>query len=149
MPVLAAVGYVALDRFHGGQTALGALEPGKRQALFIAIGTTTGALLGFAIAGMTIVLTVGQGPRIAWLTSKSRFRQEVRFLFVSAIWGLAVATIAFLTLIATDTGQRLGLGWGALAIGSAALALDRLHRLVSFLSMLMKVSLADADDKSD
>lgn len=120
---------------------------GPRQALFAAAAATTGALLGFAITGVTVLLTVGQGPRMAWLKSKELFRREVRFLFFSAIVGLAISTMAFLALIAIGTEKHLSLACALLATGATAIAIDRLWQLVVSLNRLMAVALKDADNK--
>jgi hypothetical protein len=102
--------------------------------------------LGFAITGVTILLTVGEGPRMSWLKSKEVFRRDVRFIFFSAIVGMAVATLAFLVLIAVATDDGFAFAWGVVAAAAAALTVDRLWRLISFLSALMGVALRDADD---
>lgn len=107
---------------------------------------TTGALLGFAITGVTVMLTVGEGPRMSWLKSKKTFRRDVRFVFFSAITGMAVATLAFLVLIAVATDDGFAFAWGVVAAAAAALTVDRLCRLITFLSGLMGVALRDADN---
>jgi len=129
-----------------GGSPLARVDGDTREALFSAIGTTAGSLLGFAIAGVTILLSVGQGPRMKWLKSKKSFRREVRFLFFSAIAGLALSSVVFFTLIAVGTGPRFQTGLGVVAAAAAALALDRLWRLTRFLNGLMRVALKDADN---
>jgi hypothetical protein len=147
VPVTAVFSYAVVDWIHEGDTLLATVEDGARQALFAAAAATTGALLGFAITGVTVLLTVGQGPRMAWLKSKELFRYEVRFLFFSAIVGLAISTVVFLVLIAVGSEKRLSLVCALLAIGATAIAVDRLWRLVGFLNKLMAVALKDADNK--
>jgi len=143
--VIAAAAYIAIDKLHSRASLLATLDPGTRQALFVSLAATTGALLGFAITGVTILLTVGQGPRMTWLKGKAVFRREVRFVFFSAIVGLAAATFAFLTLIAVATATRFPLLWGIVAAAAAAVTVDRVARLIGFLNALMRVALADAE----
>lgn len=93
------------------------------------------------------MLTVGQGPRMDWLRGKAVFRREVRFVFFSAIVGLALSTFAFLVLIAVATEEgSFPLAWGLAATAATAMTVDRLWRLISFLNALMRVALADTDD---
>ena len=146
VPALFAAAYAAADLIDDGNSLLATLRPGVRQALFVSAAATTGALLGFAITGVTILLTVGEGPRMSWLKSKAVFRRDVRFIFFSAIIGMALSTLAFLVLIAVATDDGFACAWGVVAAAAAALTVDRLWRLISFLSALMGVALRDADD---
>jgi len=145
VPALAAVAYVVVDKLDSGNSLLGALDAGARRALFASAAATTGALLGFPITGVTILLTVGQGPRMMWLRGKALFRRDVRFVFFSAIVGLATSTFAFLMLIAVATERHFPLSWGLVAAAATALTMDRLWRLISFLDALMRVALVDAE----
>lgn len=146
VPALVAAAYVVIDTIDSGDSLLATLDPGVRQALFVSAAATTGALLGFAITGVTIMLTVGQGPRMSWLKSKELFRRDVRFVFFSAIVGLAASTFAFLVLIAVATDGCFPIAWGVVAAAATALTVDRLWRLISFLNALMGVALRDADN---
>jgi hypothetical protein len=146
VPLLAAGVYALLDCVHDGDSLLGSLDKGVRQALFISAAATTGALLGFAITGVTILMAVGRGPRMVWLTGEAVFRHGVQFVFHTAIVGLSVSTLTFLTLIAVGSNDGFPLGWGMVAAAASALAIDRLWRLVSFLNKLMPIALKDATD---
>jgi hypothetical protein len=148
VPAIGVAVYLIADKVDGGSSVLASLSAGTRRALFISISATTGALLGFAITGVTILLTVGRGPRIAWLKGHSEFRQETRFLFFSTILALGLATITFLVLIAVGSGKDFKEIWGLIAAALVFLVLDRLWRLVIFLNKLMRVALEDADADS-
>lgn len=121
---------------------------GTRESLFVSLSATAGALLGFAITGLTVLLTLGSGPRMDWLKSKPNFREEVRRLFITAIASLGVATVVFLFLliVATDKGG-LWVGWGCLTAALVALIVERVWRLVAFFNKLMPLALKDSEGK--
>lgn len=146
MPIIAVAAYALLDCWHDGKTLLASLDKDVRQALFISAGAATGALLGFAITGVTILMALGRGPRMEWLTEQPEFRYDVPFVFYSAIVGLSVATLAFLTLIAVGSDDGFPLAWALVATAASALAIDRLWRLVSLLNKLTRIALQDAED---
>jgi hypothetical protein len=146
VPLIAAGCYALLDCWHDGVSLLASLDRGVRQALFISAGAATGALLGFAITGVTILMALGRGPRMTWLTEQDEFRYGVPFVFHSAIVGLSISTLAFLTLIAVGSEDSFSLVWGMVAAAVAALSIDRLWRLVSLLNKLTRVALQDSDD---
>ena len=146
VPLLAVAGYALLDCLLGGDSLLASLDKGVRQALFISAAATTGALLGFAITGVTILMSVGRGPRMVWLTGEEMFRHGVQFVFHTAIVGLSISTLMFLVLIAVGSGDDFPLVWGLVAAAISALAIDRLWRLVTFLNKLMRIALRDGTD---
>ena len=145
LPPIAAVAlYVLIDLIDKRASLLAAASPGVRRALFVSIAATSGALFGFAVTGVTILLSVGEGPRMAWLSRQSLFRQEARLLFTSAIAALALASVVFPVLIVVGSKDSFSLVWGLLAAATIASVLDRLARLVAFLDRLMRVALTDA-----
>lgn len=141
--------YAAFDLIDGGPSLIGRIPSGTREAFFVSLAATTGALLGFAITGLTILLSLGGGQRMKWLMSKKFFRDEARFLFMSTIAALGIATAAFLLLIVVATDKdSFWCPWGYLAIAMLGLVAERVYRLVRFFNRLMAIAFKDADEKT-
>lgn len=148
MPVIVLIAYGVIDHFNSGDSLLAAVPAGTRQAFFVSLAATSGALLGFAITGLTILLTMGGGERMEWLLWQERFRTESRALFTTAIGSLGFATAIFLLLIVVATSKEsFWAPWGYLAFATMALVAERLARLVLFFHDLMGVALKDAEGK--
>jgi hypothetical protein len=148
VPIAVVTVYGAIDCLHGGSSLIATVPGGTREAFFASLAATSGALLGFAITGLTILLTLGGDSRMKWLMKQKRFRVEARFLFTSAIAALGFATGVFLLLIIVATDEAsFWAPWGYLALATAALVAERVTRLVFFFHDLMGVALKDADKK--
>jgi hypothetical protein len=144
-PVVAVIVYGVLECLHG-DPLLAAVPAGTRQTFFASLAATTGALLGFAITGLTILLTLGGSQRMTWLLGQERFRTESRALFTTAIAALGFATAVFLLLIVVATDKdSFWHPWGYLCIATMALVAERLSRLVYFFHDLMGVALKDGE----
>jgi hypothetical protein len=129
-----------------GDPLLAAVPAPTRQTFFASLAATTGALLGFAITGLTILLTLGGSPRMIWLRKQERFRTESRALFTTAIAALGFATAVFLLLIVVATDKdAFWHPWGYLCIATMALVAERLFSLVWFFHDLMGVALKDGE----
>ncbi len=142
------VGYGVIDFIDDGPTLVATVPPGTREAFFASLAATSGALLGFAITGLTILLTLGGGARLKWLMRQDRFKTEAPMLFTTAIGVLGVATGIFLLLIVVATEKNsFWEPWGYLALIMAALVAERVGRLVRFFHRLMLIAFRDADEK--
>jgi hypothetical protein len=140
--------YLAVDKVVDGPVLFAKVPAETRESFFVSLSATSGALLGFAIAGLTILLTLGSGPRMDWLRSKPTFRTEVRALFMTAIGSLGVATVAFLFLIVVATDKHnFPVIWGCLTAALITLIVERLWRLIRFFNKVMPLALKDADKK--
>lgn len=143
-PLLGASVYLACDLISSKQILLGSVPGGTREAMFVAMSGTSGALVGFAVAGITIIVTLVGGPRLAWLNNDPNYKEDVQFLFTSATAGLSICTIIFLALILGGTSKDgIGIGWAMLAAAAFSLAVDRMFRLVRYLHDLMPVAMED------
>jgi len=148
VPCAVVVIYGVVDWLNDGPSLIAAVPGGTREAFFASLAATSGALLGFAITGLTILLTLGGGSRMKWLMKQDRFRIEARSLFTSAIASLGFATGIFLLLIVVATDAKsFWAPWGYLALATVALVAERVTRLVLFFHDLMGVALKDADEK--
>jgi hypothetical protein len=143
-----ALAYAIVDRLNDGASLIATVPYGTRESFFASLAATSGALLGFAITGLTILLTLGGGSRMKWLMRQERFRVEAPLLFTSAIATLGFATGVFLLLIVVATDEKsFWAPWGYLALVVAALVAERVARLVVFFHSLMRIALRDADEK--
>jgi hypothetical protein len=61
---------------------------------------------GVAITAVSILITLGDGPRMAWLRHQPAFTQT-RFVYMTAIRALGAATLVFTALIALDDEHEL------------------------------------------
>jgi hypothetical protein len=148
VPAIVLLAYGLVDHFHDGNSILAAVAGGTRQTFFASLAATSGALLGFAITGLTILLTLGGGQRMEWLLKQELFRTQSRMLFTTAIAALGFATAIFLLLIVVATDKDgFWPPWGYLALGTIALVSERLARLVLFFHDLMGVALEDGEGK--
>lgn len=146
--IVVGVGYGIIDRLNDGPSLIATVPAGTREAFFASLAATSGALLGFAITGLTILLTLGGGSRLKWLMQQERFRNEAPMLFTTSIGVLGVATGVFLLLIVVATDESsFWEPWGYLALVIAALVAERVARLVRFFHSLMQIAFRDADEK--
>lgn len=144
-PALALIIYGVLEGVHG-DPLLAAVPAGTRQTFFASLAATTGALLGFAITGLTILLALGGGDRMTWLLKQPAFRMQSRALFTTAIAALGFATAVFLLLIVVATDKdAFWHPWGYLCVVTMALVMERLFRLVWFFHDLLGVALQDGE----
>lgn len=140
--------YAVIDFLDDGPTLVATVPAGTREAFFASLAATSGALLGFAITGLTILLTLGGGARLKWLMRQDRFKAEAPMLFTTAIGVLGVATGIFLLLIVVATEKNsFWAPWGYLALITAALVAERVGRLVRFFHHLMDIAFRDADEE--
>jgi hypothetical protein len=142
---VAAGAYFSASRIAGSSKLLCGVDGGTRSSLYISLATTTGALLGFAITGITILLTLGSGRRVDWLFASDDFAY-VRTIFLGAIRSLALATILFSVLIVIDA-QTHGHTWAeAIAVGFVVLVILRGYRVVKLLGDLLDIAIKDRKD---
>jgi hypothetical protein len=146
VPVLVGFVYWLLNVVTSGSILLATVPAGTRESFFVSLSATAGALLGFAITGLTILLSLGGGPRMDWLKANPIFRLEARRLFITAIAGLGLATVVFLLLVVVATSETsFPTLWGCIATATIALVVERIWRLVDFFNRLMKIALKDVD----
>jgi hypothetical protein len=140
--LIAAGAYLLIDWQHHGDTLLAVTEKGTREALYISLAATCGALLGFAITAITILLTLGGGRRIEWLYEQPRFEYS-RVILLGSIHALAFATVVYTALIISDTGNQGQPFLEALAVFTAVLTVFRLHAVIKLLGDLLEIVLKD------
>jgi hypothetical protein len=78
---------------------------GTRQAIYSAVASTAGSLLGFVLATISIVMIFGESPRLGLLRTSKQY-ETVYSVFFQAVSWLGFATLwAFVGLVC-DTDQR-------------------------------------------
>jgi hypothetical protein len=138
------IGYTMAAKASTGYWSVGSADSGTRQALYISLAASSGALLGFAITAVSILVTLGDGPRITWLRQQDAFAQT-RVVFMTAIRGLGIATLLYTALILLDDGNDVAAWLQGLIVAVFVLVVVRLGWLVWLLNQL--VSLATEDRK--
>lgn len=140
-----AASYFFVDRLHPHGTLLATADKGTRSALYISLATTSGALLGFAITAVVILLTIGGGRRMDWLYSDNRFGYA-RTILLGAIHALGAATLYYSALIVVDTANashRLLEAVGALFL---VLVVFRVLAVVRLMGDLLHIAILDRQD---
>jgi hypothetical protein len=112
-----------------GGAATDRLLSGERTALYGALAAILGALLGFIITAFSIIIGFSQDGRFD-VVFKSKHAPDLWAIFTSAIRAHAVATIAALVALVSDT-ETHHRHWPIVVLtGALALALLRLARVV-------------------
>jgi hypothetical protein len=143
---VASAAYAAVEWRHKGHSLLATIDEQTRSALYISLAATAGALLGFAITAITILLTLGGGRRIEWLYRNETF-DYVRKIFFGAIHALAFTTIYFSAMIVADTAEEPKPPFETAAVFFLVLALLRVYRVVRLLSDLLELAIKDQRDQ--
>jgi hypothetical protein len=140
--VPAGVAYFVVCRVASDPILLEKTDSPTRSALYISLTTTCGALLGFSITAVTVLLALGGGRRIDWLYKDQRFGYA-RTIFLGAIYVLACATLFYSVLIVTDTASSGKAILESLGAFVAALVVLRVGRVVRLLGDLLQIAVAD------
>jgi len=145
--VLAGSTYFVVCLVEKGDSLLQLADKGTRSALYISLAASSGAMFGFAVTAVTILLTLGGGRRIDWLYSTRQFAYT-RIILFGSIRALALSTVVFTALIVVDTHKHGSYVLEAIAAGVVALVLLRLTSVVKLLGDLLEVALQDRREKA-
>src|SRR6266511_3656964 len=124
-----------------GRTAT--LPAGTRSAVYISIAATSGALLGFTIAALSVLLALPSGPRLKFLQGTAAWSKVPR-VFVRAAWMLGLATLVFTAGIVVDDDARPCVAMEAIAIPVVTSAVLRVAASVLLLGRLVRYSFEDS-----
>jgi hypothetical protein len=97
---------------------------------------------GVAITAVSILITLGDGPRMAWLRHQPAFTQT-RFVYMTAIRALGAATLVFTALIALDDGHELDAWLAGVAAGVLLLVVVRLCWVIWLMNRLVGLATQD------
>lgn len=93
-------------RYHG-LTHIDALLDGNRVPIYTAAASIFGALFGFVITALSVVISVADNPGIA-LLRKTRHYQDLWDVFTSSIKVLSLTTIASIAGLVLDRDASVG-----------------------------------------
>jgi hypothetical protein len=147
LAIPAGLAYFLACRLADSRILLEGVSSSTRSALYISLTTTCGALLGFSITAVTVLLALGGGRRIDWLYKDERF-VYARIIFLGSIHVLALATLFFSVLIVIDTACYGKAIVESLATAVAALVILRVARVVRLLADLLHIAIRDRSDPS-
>lgn len=140
----ALLAYLVLDYFSDGAVLIGRIEPGARRDLYISLAGTSGALLGFVITSLSILLALPSGKAVDRLRTFGAWRLLTQTLLVAA--GLLAGVLVFSTLGIPLDGDTSGCLW--LEIPTFALVLAAgAELLVGGIAFAMVIHEAAVSDK--
>jgi hypothetical protein len=139
---LALMGVLAVwSSRWGGYPILLNLVKGNRGAIYGALASLFGSLLGFSITAMSIVLGFATADRLALLRSSSHYK-DLWATFVSAIRVLGITTIAALVGLIFDREAVQRPYIFVTCIGLSSLCILRMARCLWVLERLVKILIA-------
>jgi hypothetical protein len=115
------------------------LAPAARSSLYGSLAATTGALLGFALTALAILVALPSTERLEALREHPKWPRVPDSFFRSA-WALLLALVLCTLGIALDAGSRPGCGYEAVVVAALGLALVRVAGAVVALSTVMGVA---------
>jgi hypothetical protein len=118
------------------------LPAGTRSAIYISVAATSGALLGFVITALSVLLALPSGRRLSFLRGSEAWPKFPQ-VFVRAAWLLGAATLVFTAAILVDDDPKPSTPMEAVGIGTAASAVLRVAACVFLLGRLVQYSFAD------
>lgn len=134
------VAYWLIPRLANVTDPLSAMRSPDRQVLYQTLAGISGALLGFAIAAIAILLTLGRGRRIAFLR-ESRWVLQITGTFKGGIRSLALATVILvLAMVFDGTSQT---AWNLAVVFAMGFAVSRFSRMTWLLHRLVDLAYKD------
>ncbi len=105
VPVLITAGFITWGEFYSGREVMDALLEGNRSAVYGALAAIFGALLGFVITAVSIVLGYAASDELTLVRSSSHY-VDLWKVYKAAMRSLAIATIAGLVGLIFDSEAR-------------------------------------------
>jgi hypothetical protein len=137
--------YVAADRITHGDSLFSSVAGSTRSAIYVSAAASSGALLGFTITMVTVLITLSGGERMTSLMKRPAFGY-VRPVTMGAVHILAVATVVFSVLIVLDTSAQGRPVMAYVATYFAVMAIARVWAVIRLMGRLLKISLSDKAD---
>jgi hypothetical protein len=136
VPVVLAGAYLVSARSRSFDAVL---APTARSSLYGSLAATTGALLGFALTALAILVALPSTERLEALRGHPKW-SRVPGSFFRAAWALLLALILCTLGIALDAGSRPARGYETIVVAALGLALVRLVGAVVALNTVMGVA---------
>lgn len=124
------------------------LPASTRSAIYISAATTTGALLGFVITALSVLLALPSGRRLDYLRGSKAWPKFPK-VFVRTAWTLGAATVVFTTAIVVDDNKTPSTAMESLAIVAATFTVLRISASVLLLGRLVQYSFDDQEDSNN
>lgn len=134
--IVAAIAFAIWVTQLGGKQTIDVIIKGNRAAIYGALASVFGSLLGFAITAESIVLTVSGNEHLE-IVRKSKHYVTLWKVFVSAIRALALATTLVLVALIFDRDATPSWYCLTLAAFGTILAAIRLVRCIWVLELIV------------
>jgi hypothetical protein len=131
---------VLIIEFVWGRDELFEVLDGARQALYIAIASIAGSLLGFTVATVSIILAFAESPRLR-LVRESQHYETVYVVFFSAIKFLGITTGWALVALLWDRDSSPEVWVSYVALWTVVIAALRLYRCVWVLENVTRLAI--------
>jgi hypothetical protein len=138
LAVLAAIGFGLWASIFGGDNFIDGFLSGNRGAIYGALASIFGSLLGFVITGLALILSLSSVERLAPLRQTEHYETLLR-VFTSAMWALGIATIVSLVALVVDRDENPVPPAQYATFGGLILAVVRIVRVVWILELLVSV----------
>jgi len=115
------------------------LAPPARASLYGSLATTSGALLGFTLTALAILIALPSTERLEALRRHNKWERVPRSFFRAA-WALLLALILCTLGITLDAGSVPAQAYEAIAVATLALALIRVVGAIVALDHVMGVA---------
>lgn len=132
---------IAWAQWMGGATAISDLMKDNRSAIYGAVASVAGSLLGFLITSVSVVLGFSSSERLEILR-QSRHYDTLSKTFIAGIRALGFATLAALTALVADKERSPHPLFLGLACYAAMLALARLLRCIWIFEIIVRIMTA-------
>lgn len=138
-----ALSYALVEYLPPRPDLLSTLDEGTRSNFYMSLAGTSGVLLGFALAAITVFTGLGSGRGMDFLRGTPGFAYT-RNVFMGAIWAFAFATVSMTAMIVADSAKEPKEWLEVGAAGVLALAVFRTWALLWLLNRLLDQVLKDA-----
>lgn len=135
--------YEIFSRIADTQGPIADLSSAGRTVFYETLAGISGALLGFAIAAVAILLGLGSGPRVEFVR-KSRWAPQIAKTFTGTIRALALTTLVMVLALLLDAGDIPSSAWELLVVGAVALGTIRTVRATWLLNNLVDLAYQDS-----
>lgn len=135
--VVATAGVVMWAERFGGSGRIDQLLQGNRGAVYAAMASIFGSLLGFVITAVSIVITTSDSARFGILRGSPHYGTLWK-TFMSAIRGCAVATISTLVGLAADRDKSPRMWVTYLCVFAVLYASVRMARCIWVFETIIK-----------
>jgi len=123
---------------------LGELDEGTRENVYLSLAGTAGVLLGFAITGVTIFLSLGSGRGLDLLRGQTDDFPYIRKVLMGSIYAFALAAVWMTAMLVLDTASEPEMSLEIVASGVLALTFFRTWALLWLLNSLLRLAVKDA-----